>query len=306
MAFGSVTLNDGNKMPTIAFGSGSKWKGHDVTDYVVQAIETGFSHIDTAQAYQNQDSVGQAIRESALDRSDLFITTKWSFKQKSVHESVQESLTFLGLKQLDLYLIHFPGVLTNLEQDWREIEKVKEDGLTKSIGVSNWTLPLMQELLKFAKIKPAVNQIRFHPYNYAENKDLLEYTAKHGIVTEGYGSLSSITSFPGGPVDEPVQAAADRLGVTPTQVILSWVKSKGVVIVTTSSSAEHLKEYLAVGGLPPLTAEEIAAIDEAGAKGPPAAWRVRNPLITAARSSLLAAAGAAAIIMWGLYTWHCQ
>ncbi|CCM04934.1 uncharacterized protein FIBRA_07131 [Fibroporia radiculosa] len=270
MPFGTVTLNDGNQMPTIAFGTGSKWKGQDVTDYVSSAIESGFSHIDTAQFYANESSVAAAIRQSGLARSDFFVTTKWSARA-GVRSSLEDSLAKLELKQVDLYLIHNPNHMKGIEAAWEEFEVIKKDGLAKSVGVSNFDLEQMQNLMKTAKIIPAANQIEFHPYNYAENKGLLEYCAKHGVVVEAYSSLRPITTYPGGPVDKPVEAAAKRLGATPTQVILSWVKSKGVVIVTTSSSKEHMQEYLAVGDLPPLTDEEVTAIDEAGAKGPPLA-----------------------------------
>ncbi|KAL1950687.1 hypothetical protein VTO73DRAFT_5811 [Trametes versicolor] len=273
MPFGTVTLNDGNKMPFIAFGTGSKWKGQDVTDYVIQAIETGFSHLDTAQWYGTEDSVGRAIHDSALDRSELYITTKWS-GLSTIPEAIDNSLSKLGLKQVDLYLIHNPAMINDLEEDWRSFEKIKEAGLSKSIGVSNFGLPLLEKLIKIAKVKPAVNQILFHPYNYAENKALLEFSAKHGIITEAYSSLQPITKYPGGPVDKPVAAAAKRLNASDVQVLLAWVKSKGVAIVTTSSTKEHLEEYLAVADLPELTDEEIAAIDEAGAKGPPSTFSI--------------------------------
>lgn len=269
MPFLDIHLNDGNKIPSIAYGSGSVNKGKDIHQFVEQALETGFSHIDTAQFYQNEQYVGRAIRESGLARDELYVTSKWGFG--NLQEAFHASLTSLGLKNLDLYLIHVPTVIVNddYETVWRQYEKFKEDGLTKSIGVSNFTVDHLQKLLKIAKVKPAVNQIRLHPYNHAENAALLEYHAKHGIVTEAYGSLAPITTFPGGPVDAPLQAAADRLGITPTQVIFLWVKAKGAVIVTTSSSKQHLEEYLAVGDLPPLTDEEVAAIDAAGAEGPP-------------------------------------
>ncbi|EMD39796.1 hypothetical protein CERSUDRAFT_112063 [Gelatoporia subvermispora B] len=300
MPFGTVTLNDGNVMPAIAFGTGSKWKGHDVTDYVLQAIEEGFSHIDTAQYYGNQDSVGAAIRESALNRSELFVTTKWS-GLTSIPDAIQESLDKLGLKQVDLYLIHNPKAMNDLESDWRSFEKIKEAGQAKSIGVSNFTLKDMQDLWKIAQVKPTVNQIYFHPYNYAENKELLEFCKEHNVVVEAYSSLTPITTFPGGPVDKPVKAAAERLSATPTQVILSWVKSKGVVTVTTSSTKEHLREYLAVGDLPSLTEEEIAAIDEAGAKGPPKRFiRFWSPSFTFTCQALTAAFG-----IWRLYVHFC-
>jgi len=295
MPFESVTLNDGNVMPEIAFGTGSKWKRQDVTEYVTDAIELGFSHIDTAQFYANEDSVAAAVRQSGLGRSEFFITTKWS-GQAGVRESLEGSLAKLELKQVDLYLIHNPVVMKDMESDWREFESTKEAGLAKSIGVSNFTLEQMQQLIKIARVRPAANQIMFHPYNYAENKELLEYCAQKGVIVEAYSSLSPITRYPGGPVDKPVQAAAERLGATPTQVILSWVKSKGVVIVTTSSSQARMKEYIAVGDLPSLTEEEIAAIDAAGAKGPPSPLgrRIREGTVLLSTAFVLG---------WRLYKW---
>ncbi|KAJ7913492.1 Aldo/keto reductase [Mycena leptocephala] len=267
MPFGTVSLNDGNKIPAIAFGTGTALKGKDVTHFCQLAIETGFSHLDTAQAYSTEETVGRAILESGLPRSDLYITSK--YQHGEIQMSVRASLYQLKLQYLDLYLIHHPSFAPDIEAAWKQFERIKDDGLAKSIGVSNFTLEQLQTVVKSARILPAVNQISFNPYNYAQSKDLLEYSAKHGIVTEAYSSLAPITRFPGGPVDAPVAAAAKRLGITPTQVILLWVKSKGVVIVTTSSSKAHLEEYMEVGDLPSLTDEEIAAIDAAGAKGPP-------------------------------------
>ncbi|KAG1790278.1 NADP-dependent oxidoreductase domain-containing protein [Suillus plorans] len=267
MPFGTVTLNDGNEFPTIAFGTGSTMKYRDVTDYVGQAIENGFSHIDTAQMYQTETYVGLAIKESGLSRSSLYITTKYSGPGKS-QQAIQQSLNKINISHVDLYLMHFPALFS--ESEWQEFEKMKKDGSTRSIGVSNFTLEDLQRLLKTAVTKPAVNQqIKFHPYNYASHKALLEYCSKQNIIVQAYGSLNSITQNPGGPVDAVVNAAAKRIGATPNQVIFSWVRSKGVALVTTTRSKERLQEYLAVEDLPPLTAEEIAAIDDAGAKGPP-------------------------------------
>ncbi|KAJ7625254.1 NADP-dependent oxidoreductase domain-containing protein [Mycena polygramma] len=274
MPFGTVNLNDGNKIPAIAFGTGTALKGKDVTYFCQQAIDSGFSHIDTAQAYGTEETVGQAIKDSGLPRSDLYITSK--YQHGEIQMSVRASLYLLKLQYLDLYLIHHPSFLPDLEAGWKQFERIKDDGLAKSIGVSNFTLEQLQTVVKTARILPAVNQISFNPYNYAQNKPLLEYSAKHGIVTEAYSSLAPITRFPRGPVDAPVAAAAKRLGITPTQVILLWVKSKGVVIVTTSSNKARLEEYIQVGDLPPLTDDEIAAIDVAGAEGPPSALTKRT------------------------------
>ncbi|KAH7925587.1 Aldo/keto reductase [Leucogyrophana mollusca] len=264
---GVVFLNDGNEMPTIAFGTGSTMKYKDVTVYVQQAIEAGICHIDTAARYGTECSVGIAIEESGLKRSDLFVTSKYG--GGDIQLAVRESLSELGLDYLDLYLVHFPGLLTDYEANWREFEMIKEQGLAMSIGVSNFDLEKLQRIMNIARIKPAVNQIELHPYNYASHKTLLKYAASHGVAIAAYGSLCSLTTFAGGPVDAPIHAAARRLHVTPTQVIFSWVRSKGVTIVTTSRSKERLQEYLAVEDLPRLSREEIAAIDSAGAKGAP-------------------------------------
>ncbi|KAJ6537698.1 NADP-dependent oxidoreductase domain-containing protein [Mycena capillaripes] len=245
MPFGTLPLNDGKNIPAIAFGTGSTYKRTDVTRYVQQALEAGFWHIDTAQCI-------------GLARSELYITTKYA--SGDVQETVRSSLSNLGFEYVDLYLIHNPRNIPDVDA---------KDGLAKSIGVSNFTLEALQSLVQKALVWPAVNQIEFHPYNYAKNKALLEWSSKHGIVTEAYSSLSSITKFPSGPVDAPVAAAAARLGISPTQVLLSWVRAKGVVIVTTTSHKDRLEEYLAVGDLPQLPDADVAAIDAAGAQGPP-------------------------------------
>ncbi|OBZ71214.1 hypothetical protein A0H81_08701 [Grifola frondosa] len=261
MPFETITLNDGNEMPSIAFGTG--WEDQDVANHVGQAIETGYCHIDTSQWSANER---EAIRESALERANLFVTAKWS-GINSIPNAAQSSLEKLGLKNIDLYLIHFPssGSAIN-EANWREFEKLKVDGLVRSIGVSRFKLPQLQELVKVAKIVPAVNQISFNPYNYILNKKLLEISAQHGIVTVAYDCLTSITAHPGGAVAKAVLAAARRLNATPAQVLLSWARSKGVAILIAPRKKEHLKEYLAVADLPPLTMEEVAAIDKAGEK----------------------------------------
>ncbi|KAJ7685796.1 NADP-dependent oxidoreductase domain-containing protein [Mycena polygramma] len=288
MPFGTLPLNDGKAIPAIAFGTGSIYKRVDVTQYVQQALDAGFWHIDTAQFYETEEFVGKVIHESGLPRSDLYITTKYG--RGDVQEAIQNSLSNLGLKYVDLYLIHQPRFVPDVDAVWKELESIKKDGLAKSIGVSNFTLEDLQSLVQNALVWPTVNQIEFHPYNYAENKALLEWSSKHGIVTEAYSSLSSITKFPGGPVDAPVAAAAERLGITPTQVLLSWVRAKGAVIVTTTSNKDRLEEYLAVGDLPPLSDADIAAIEEAGAKGPPSQLRVRlqqTTLKTALKAALI-------------------
>ncbi|KAJ7587203.1 Aldo/keto reductase [Mycena floridula] len=261
-----IPLNDGNFIPAIAFGTGTALYQRDATKSVVQAVESGFTHLDTAQIYQNEASVGDAIKQVSLDRSHLYITTK--YHQGGIPRAIRESLSKLGIKYVDLYLIHNPSYTPDIPKAWREMEQIKAAGLTKSIGVSNFNVEQLKLAVNGARFKPAVNQISFNPYNYAKNKALLEYSASQGIVTEAYSSLVPITRNPGGPVDAPVAATAKRLGATPAQVIILWVRSKGVVVVTTSSNRGRLAEYLGISHLPALTKDEVRAIDEAGAKGP--------------------------------------
>ncbi|KAF5333988.1 hypothetical protein D9758_017523 [Tetrapyrgos nigripes] len=240
----SLPLNDGHNIPTIAFGTGSKWKWHDVSTYVQLALESGFSHLDTAAFYETEPF------------------------------SLKDSLEKLGVEYVDLFLIHNHFFVPDIKEAWKEMERLKEEGLTRSIGVSNYEVKHLKQTMRVAKVKPAVNQISLNPYNYAEMKPTIDYCQENGIVVEAYSSLAPITTYPGGPVDIPITAAALRLGITPTQVIFLWVRAKGAVIVTTTSSKERMKEYLAVNDLPPtsLTHEEIAAIDHAGANGPPWSW----------------------------------
>ncbi|KAF8886250.1 NADP-dependent oxidoreductase domain-containing protein [Gymnopilus junonius] len=260
-----------------AFGSGSVNKGKDIHQYVEQALDTGFSHIDAAQHYANEQFVGLAIRNSGIPRAELFVTSKWG--SGSVQDAFQASLKNLGLAYLDLYLIHTPNSVPNGDFEVHGgIRNLKQDGLTRyeqrffrSIGVSNFTVKDLQKLLKIAKVKPAVNQIRLHPYNYAENATLLEYQAKHGIITEAYGSLAPITTYPGGPVDAHSKPLP-LVSASHPRRSSSLGSRQGRCHCTTSSSKEHLKEYLAVGDLPALTEEEVAAIDKAGAQGPPSSF----------------------------------
>ncbi|KAL1668598.1 NADP-dependent oxidoreductase domain-containing protein [Schizophyllum commune] len=293
MTFEDVTLNDGYKMPAIAYGTGSKWKGKSVVEYVQTAIDVGFSHLDTAQFYQTEEDVGQAIRESGLARDEFFVTTKYS-GGVPVQVAFENSLQKLGLKHVDLYLIHNPRIIGDklLPHVWQQLEKFRWDGTARSIGVSNFEVEHFKTIFSVARIIPAVNQIHLHPYNYAESKPVLDFCASHKIVVEAYSSLDPITKYPGGPVDAPLAAAAAKRNATPVQALFLWVRAKGVVIVTTSSTRSHMEEYLAISELEPLTAEEVAAIDEAGAKGPPALT-----LATRARAQMTTRNAIAAVVL---------
>ncbi|KAF9524920.1 Aldo/keto reductase [Crepidotus variabilis] len=268
MPWDTIKLNDGNSIPGIGFGTWKIPKGHETTDEVDQAISVGFSHIDTAQIYRNEEETGKAIRESGLKREEIFITTKYSgMDMLDIETSIKDSLSKLGVSYIDLYLIHHPRVARpDITTAWSEMEALKSAGLVKSIGVSNFGVKELETLLDKAKIKPAVNQIMLQPYVYAEQAPTIDFCNKHGIIVEGYSPLIPVTQLPNGPVTRPLKGAAKRLKATEDQVLLAWARAKGAVILTSSSKKSRLEGYLAAGDLA-LSEDEIKAIDKAGAKG---------------------------------------
>ncbi|KIK63292.1 hypothetical protein GYMLUDRAFT_222381 [Collybiopsis luxurians FD-317 M1] len=266
MPWDPVKLNSGYEIPSIAFGTWKLGNGSGVVNQVDQAISVGFSHVDTAQAYRNETEAGVAIRESGLARSDIFVTTKYSgLDGLDIKTSIHNSLKNLGVTYIDLYLIHHPRLaVPDIPTAWKQMEQLKEQGLVKSIGVSNFGVNDLATLLASAKIPPAANQILLHPYVYAAQAPIIDYAKKHNIVIEAYSALIPLTERPGGPVDVPVNEIAKKRNLAAEQVLLAWVKAKGAVSVTTSSKKDRLQRYLDAGDVE-LTDAEITAIDAAGA-----------------------------------------
>ncbi|TFK87197.1 Aldo/keto reductase [Polyporus arcularius HHB13444] len=263
-----IKLNDGTSIPSVAYGTWTLGNGDQTVNYVDEAISVGFAHIDTAQGYRNEEEAGKAIRESGLARKDIYITTKFSGRDElTIEEAIQSSLKNLGVDYVDLYLIHSPRYAQpDIPTAWAVMERLKAQGLTKSIGVSNFEIPHLEILVNSAKVYPAANQIQIHAYNFHSQLPLIEFGNKYGIVSEGYSPLIPITRMPGGPVDKPLNEISSRLNAKPEQVLLAWAKSKGVVVVTSTTKKERMEGYIAAGDLP-LTVEDIAAIDEAGKQG---------------------------------------
>ncbi|KAK7691553.1 hypothetical protein QCA50_004952 [Cerrena zonata] len=268
MPWDIIKLNDGTSIPSIAFGTWTLGTGQQSTDHVDQAISVGFNHIDTAQAYRNEYEAGIAIKESGLARKDLYITTKFSGRDGlDIPTSINNSLKNLGVEYVDLYLIHHPRLaIPDIPTAWAQMEKLKTDGLAKSIGVSNFEIEDLKILLASAKIKPVANQIFFHPYILGRQAPLVKFGTDNGIVSEAYSILTPLTHQPNGPVDGPVNDIATRLNIKPEQVLLAWGKAKGVVVVTSSTKKERLEGYLSAGDIE-LTKEDINNIDNAGAAG---------------------------------------
>jgi len=281
MANTPVKLNDSTTIPLLAFGTGTAhaYDTKDAQHLVTCAINAGFTHLDGAQLYNNEELLGAGIAAAGKAREQLFITTKLGGvpEGKTVRDALVDSLAKLRLDYVDLFLVHTPLKFSykepgSLKALRKEMEAVKKEGLTRSIGVSNFRVEQLRETLDGAEVIPSINQIEFHPYVYKDLLPTLELQKQHGIVTASYGGLTPIFRFKGGALDPVLTSIAKRLSETTgkpfseAQVLYLWQRAKGVVIVTTTSKESRLPEYLSTFDAPDITDAEIALIDEAGAK----------------------------------------
>ncbi|KAF9013966.1 NADP-dependent oxidoreductase domain-containing protein [Cyathus striatus] len=227
--------------------------------------------------YNNEETLGAGIRASGKPRSELFIVTKLRPLQpgQTVKGTLKESLRKLGVDYVDLFLIHTPRPANTegkLKSLWKEMEGVYNDGLTKAIGVSNFRVEDLQEILDGAEVLPAVNQIELHPYVWKAAEPIVELCKDYGIVIASYGGQTPIVRAPDGPLGSVLPAIRDRLEktrgapVTLGQVLTKWLFSKNAIVVTTTSKANRIKEFLDTENVPDLTPEEIQAIESAGSK----------------------------------------
>jgi diketogulonate reductase-like aldo/keto reductase len=271
----SVTLNDGTTAPWLAFGTGTAHFNKEACQPVTMAINAGISHLDGAQVYNNEDSLGAGIKAAGKPRSELYIVTKLMALEdgQNVRDALVLSLKKLQVDYVDLFLIHSPVPFAGkLKGVWKEMEEVKKEGLTKSIGVSNFGVDYLREVMDGATVIPAVNQIEYHPYVLDAAKPIAKFSKEHNIAIASYGGLTPLVRATGGPVDPVLIAISARLGnrhgkpVTAGQILIKWMKQKGLIVVTTTSKEERVKECLDVSTLPDLTVEEIEAIEEAGCK----------------------------------------
>ncbi|HZG72687.1 MAG TPA: aldo/keto reductase [Chondromyces sp.] len=234
----TILLHNGVKMPYIGLGVYKMEDKNEAVSAIKAAIQNGYRSIDTAALYANEDSVGQAVRESGILREDIFITSKvWNTDQgyDSTLRAFENTMNQLSFDYLDLYLIHWP-VSGKYHDTWKALERLYDEGTVKAIGVSNFNIHHLEDLMSKSNEKPVINQIELHPY--LNQSELREYCARQNIAVEAWSPIAR-----GRLLDEPVLAhLAQKHGKTPAQIILRWHLQNNVVVIPKSVRAERIAE----------------------------------------------------------------
>ncbi|MFC0524520.1 aldo/keto reductase [Pontibacillus salicampi] len=251
----TIQLNNGVHMPRLGLGVFKVEDGEEVINSVKWAIEHGYKSIDTAAAYQNEEGVGQAIKESGVNREDIFVTSKlWNADQgyEETLEAFETSLNKLGLDYLDLYLIHWP-VEGKYKDSWKAMEKLYNDGKIKAIGVSNFQVHHLEDLLQDAAVTPVINQIELHPKLTQEQ--VRSFCEKQGIAVEAWSPLMQ-----GQILEEPViKELAEKYNKTAAQIVIRWDLQIGIVTIPKSTKQHRIHQNADVFDFE-LTKEEVASI----------------------------------------------
>jgi 2,5-diketo-D-gluconate reductase A len=267
----TIELNDGHAIPQLGFGV-FQIPPKDTARAVSVALEAGYRHIDTAEMYGNEQGVGEAVRSSGLDRTDVFITSKLNngfHRPDEARRAFAQTLDVLVTEYVDLFLIHWP-LPTLYDGDfvstWKTLEEFRRDGRARSIGVSNFQVAHLERLAAESDVVPAVNQIELHPY--FGNSEVDAYGRAHGIATEAWAPIAQ-----GKVLGDPVlNEIADRLGKSPAQVALRWHIQRGNIVFPKSTTPARIRENFELFDfqLEPGDIEKIDALDrgEAGRDGP--------------------------------------
>lgn len=253
---GTTTLHNGVKMPYFGLGVYKVEDGNEVIQTVKTALEVGYRAIDTAALYNNEEGVGQAIKESGIPREDLFITTKvWNTDQgyDNTLKAFDTSMKKLGLDYLDLYLIHWPGKDKYVET-WHALEKLYKDGRVRAIGVSNFHIHHLHTLMEQSDEKPVINQVELHPY--LSQKELITFCQNEGIAVEAWSPLGR-----GWLLNDPTLVEiGKKYGKTAAQVTLRWHLQNEVIVIPKSVTPSRIKENAEIFDFE-LTEEEMKKID---------------------------------------------
>jgi diketogulonate reductase-like aldo/keto reductase len=273
----TITLNNGVEMPALGFGV-FQTPPDETRDAVRAALESGYRLIDTAAAYGNERQVGEAVRNSDLDRSEVFLETKIWISDYGYDETLHgfdKSARKLGVDQIDLLILHqpLPSAFDRTLEAYRGLETLLTDAKVRAIGVSNFMVEHLKPLLDRATVVPAVNQIEVHPY-FAQ-RELQAFNAEHGILTQAWSPIGGITFYRegrhGSTLDDPVIGGVARAhGKTAAQVMLRWGLQHGRSVIPKSTKPSRIAENIHVFDFE-LAADEMAAIDrlDTGQRGGP-------------------------------------
>lgn len=246
------TLADGNQLPLLGLGVWQVPNGPETVNAVRWALELGYRHIDTAQAYGNEESVGQGLRESGVPREEVFITTKFYPGHRDPAAEAEASLRRLGVDQVDLYIIHWPqGGPT---WAWAGMERARELGYTRSIGVSNFDVGEIEQVVSAGEVAPVVDQVQFSPFDY--RRGLLEVCERNRLVLEAYSPLGTGRHLS----DPAVERIAEALDKTPAQVLIRWCVQREIPVIPKSTHRERIEENAQVFDFA-LSDEQMAALD---------------------------------------------
>lgn len=231
------------QLPKIGLGTW-QMRGDSCRRSVLSALEMGYRHIDTAEFYRNEEAVGQGIRGSGLDREELFVTSKvWSthFRRDQVRKACEDSLRRLGLDYLDLYLIHHPSDSVPVEETLAGMQDLVESGKTRWIGVSNFSIDLLERSRELVEVPIFTNQVKYHPFHRRDN--LQAYCQREGLVLTAYSPLAQ-----GGVLgNSTLETIGKKYGKSAAQVALRWAVEQGnVIVIPKASSREHQENNLAV------------------------------------------------------------
>jgi 2,5-diketo-D-gluconate reductase A len=248
----SRRLSDGADIPVLALGVWQIRNGRECINAVRWALEVGYRHIDTAQIYGNEESVGRAVRESGVPREQLFITTKFAPARRDPTAEAEGSLRRLGLDYVDLYLVHWPqGGATRA---WPGMERALQLGYTRSIGVSNYGAGEMDQVIGSAEVPPVVDQVEFSPFEY--RRGLLDAAIRHDIVVEAYSPLGTGRHLK----DRRVGEVASRVGRSPAQVLLRWCLQRATVVLPKSTHRDRIEENARIFDFE-LSDDDLAELD---------------------------------------------
>ena len=245
-------LADGHQMPMLGLGVWQVPDGAQTVNAVRWALDLGYRHVDTAQAYGNEESVGRALRVSGVPRGEVFITTKFNPSRKDPVTEAEQSLRRLGVDQVDLYLVHWPrgGPL----RAWPGMERARELGLARSVGVSNFGARELQEVIAAGTIPPTVNQVQFSALQY--RRALLDACRRQNVALEAYSPLGTGRHLS----NATVNRIAQRMGRTPAQVLLRWCLQHDVPVIPKSTHRERIAENAQIFDFT-LSDEDMADLD---------------------------------------------